>query len=80
MKYLSSQCCCRFLFDDAHASHAQTAGSEPLRVGIAGLAHGHVDGFFQHSLHRPEIQLVGIAEPDQQLASRYARNSTSTEA
>ena len=37
-----------------------------------GLVHGHVDGFFQHSLHRSDIQIVGIAEPDQQVAARYA--------
>jgi predicted dehydrogenase len=62
-----------FLFISVANSYAQTsAGSEPLRVGIAGLVHGHVEGFFQHSLHRPEIQIVGIAEPDQQVASRYA--------
>ncbi|MGA8313523.1 MAG: gfo/Idh/MocA family oxidoreductase, partial [Terriglobales bacterium] len=54
-------------------SHAQTAtGTEPLRVAIAGLAHGHAQGFFERSLHRPDIQIVGIAEADQQVASRYA--------
>ena len=36
------------------------------------MVHGHVEGFFQRSLHRPDIQIVGIAEPDQQVASRYA--------
>src|SRR6476660_4237043 len=46
--------------------------TQPLRVAIAGLVHGHVAGFFERSLQRPEIQLVGIAEPDQQLAARYA--------
>jgi predicted dehydrogenase len=55
------------------SSQAQTpAAAPPLRVAIAGLVHGHVEGFLQHSLHRRDIQLVGIAEPDQQLASRYA--------
>jgi predicted dehydrogenase len=44
----------------------------PMRLAIAGLVHGHVAGFFQHSLHRSDIQLVGIAEPDAQLAERYA--------
>jgi predicted dehydrogenase len=54
--------------------HAQTAaGAEPrLRIAIAGLVHGHVEGFFKNSLQRTDIQLVGIAEPDQQLAARYA--------
>lgn len=51
---------------------AQTSSSAALRVGIVGLTHGHVEGFFEHSLHRPEIQMVGISEPNQQVASRYA--------
>jgi len=55
------------------ASGAQTApGAAPLRVAIAGMVHGHVDGFLQHSLHRSDIQIVGIAESDQQVAARYA--------
>ena len=45
----------------------------PLRVGIVGLVHGHVQGFFEHSLHNPEIEIVGIAEPDQSLASQYSK-------
>jgi predicted dehydrogenase len=62
-----------FFFATLNVCHAQTAaGSQPLRVAIAGLVHGHVVGFFQNSLHRPDIQLVGIAEPDAQLAARYA--------
>jgi predicted dehydrogenase len=44
----------------------------PLRVAIVGLVHGHVQGFLQQSLHSPEIEIVGIAEPDGQLASAYA--------
>src|SRR6266436_5285256 len=73
MKHLSPASLAVFLFVTLTVSPAQTAaGSEPLRVGIAGLVHGHVEGFFQRSLHRPDIQMVGIAEPDQQLASRYA--------
>jgi glucose-fructose oxidoreductase len=52
---------------------AQTGPADtPLRVGIVGLVHGHVQGFLDHSLHSPEIEIVGIAEPDAQLASRYA--------
>ena len=44
----------------------------PLRVAIAGLVHGHADGFFSHSLNRGDIQIVGIAEPDRALFDRYA--------
>jgi predicted dehydrogenase len=72
MKYLFAASLAVFLFMMPIFSHAQSAtGSGPLRVAIAGLVHGHVEGFFQRSLHRPEIQLVGIAEPDQQLEARY---------
>jgi predicted dehydrogenase len=61
------------LFASLTVSHARSAaGTAPLRVAIAGLVHGHVVGFFQNSLHRSDIQLVGIAEPDQQLAAHYA--------
>jgi predicted dehydrogenase len=73
MKPLFSVTLAIFLFTALGVSQAQTtAGTAPLRVAIAGLVHGHVVGFFQNSLHRPDIQLVGIAEPDQQLAARYA--------
>ena len=49
-------------------SPARSASAAPLRIGIAGLVHGHVGGFLQQNLHRPEIQIVGVAEPDKQLA------------
>lgn len=52
-------------------SAAQTTPT-PLRVAVVGLVHGHVVGFLQHSLHRPDLEVVGIVEPDQQLATRYA--------
>ncbi len=54
----------------SQSASAQT--STPLRVGIVGLVHGHVQGFLEHSLHNPQIEIVGIAEPDTQLAAQYA--------
>jgi predicted dehydrogenase len=48
------------------------AESQPLRVVIAGLVHGHVEGFLSNSAHRPEIQIVGISDPDRSLFDRYA--------
>ena len=44
----------------------------PLRVGIVGLVHGHVHGFLAASLHSPEIQIVGVAEPDSRLLAQAA--------
>lgn len=62
------------MFGVAHclgqAAPAETA--TPLRVGIVGLVHGHVQGFLQQSRHDPEIEIVGVAEPDGQLAAQYA--------
>lgn len=45
----------------------------PLRVVIAGLVHGHAAGFFQQYLHRPDLLVVGVAEPDRNLFDRYAK-------
>ncbi|HUD63648.1 MAG TPA: Gfo/Idh/MocA family oxidoreductase [Candidatus Sulfotelmatobacter sp.] len=54
-------------------SYAQTSPARPpLRVGIVGLVHGHVHGFLDQSRHSPEIEIVGIAEPDRQLLSQAA--------
>jgi predicted dehydrogenase len=62
-------------------STAQTTPAKPpLRVGIVGLVHGHVHGFLGQSLHSPEIEIVGVAEPDRQLltaaAARYGFGPT----
>lgn len=54
------------------AQNTPPANQIPLRVGIVGLVHGHVQGFLDHSLHNPEIEIVGFAEPDHSLASQYA--------
>jgi predicted dehydrogenase len=52
-------------------SAADTAGV-PLRAAVVGLVHGHAEGFFEQNLHRPDLEIVGVAEPDRQLASQYA--------
>ncbi len=57
---------------DGQTAPPGIAHPTPLRIGIVGLVHGHVDGFFRDSLHNPEIQLVGIAEADRKLSSKYA--------
>lgn len=49
------------------SSDAQT--HPPLRVGIVGLVHGHVHGFLEHYRSSPEIEIVGVTEPDRQLLS-----------
>jgi predicted dehydrogenase len=56
-------------------SYGQTAVAPqgPLRVGIVGLVHGHVHGFLDQSRHSPEIEIVGVAEPDQRLLQQAAK-------
>ncbi|MGB3780343.1 MAG: Gfo/Idh/MocA family oxidoreductase [Tunicatimonas sp.] len=50
---------------------AQSTAEKPLRVGVAGLVHGHV-GWILKAMQRPDIEVVGIAEPNRALAQRYA--------
>jgi predicted dehydrogenase len=50
----------------------RTASIAPLRVVMAGLAHGHADGFLTRAKDRNDIQIVGVAEPDRRIFDRYA--------
>lgn len=60
----------------AALTQTTAAATAPLRIGIAGLVHGHVGGFLNQNLHRADIQIVGIAEADKSLreltASKYS--------
>jgi predicted dehydrogenase len=61
-----------FAIPESTGQNAQAPA--PLRVGIVGLVHGHVQGFLEHSLHNPAIAIVGIAEADPSLGSQYAKH------
>jgi glucose-fructose oxidoreductase len=60
---------------------AAASASAPLKVGIVGLVHGHVAAFLGGGamtpagsiLSRPDVELVGVVEPDQKLFDTYAR-------
>ena len=52
--------------------NASGQAARPLRVGIVGLVHGHVHGFLEHSRQNPEIEIVGVVEPDRQLLAQAA--------
>ncbi len=52
---------------------AHGPASEPLRVVIAGMVHGHVDGFLAGAVKRADIQIVGVAETDRALFDAYAK-------
>jgi predicted dehydrogenase len=59
-----------FLLLSSLPALAQTA--KPLRVAIAGLVHGHVDGFLSALKVHDGVELVGVYEPDAALAKSYA--------
>ncbi len=46
--------------------------NRPLRLGIIGLVHDHVHGVFQN-FQNPDVEIVGIAEPDTALVTRYIK-------
>jgi predicted dehydrogenase len=73
-RYMSIVCVSVAWFLAAHcpAQSVTAKMSEPLPVGIVGLVHGHVEGFFQQSLRNRNVEIVGIVEPDGQLVSKYA--------
>ncbi|PYU52826.1 MAG: oxidoreductase [Acidobacteria bacterium] len=57
----------------AQAKPEMKAEDAPLRVALAGLVHGHAFGLFDQFQHRTDLQIVGIAESDQQLAAQFGR-------
>ncbi len=52
--------------------YAQTDEKNPVKIGIAGLTHSHVHGLLRQA-DREDLTIVGIAEPNRELASRYAK-------
>jgi len=44
----------------------------PVRVAVVGLVHGHVQGFLHNLPSHPNVELVGISEPDAALRQKYA--------
>lgn len=54
----------------SYAPSSAPQAAPRLRVGIVGLVHGHVDGFFKYSGKSPAIEIIGMAEPDPQLLAQ----------
>lgn len=53
-------------------AQAQLPADKPLRIGIAGLTHGHVHWILR-SVKDGTVQLAGIAEPNRELADRLLK-------
>ena len=48
-------------------------GQTPLRLGMAGLVHGHAGGFLGRYRDSKAIDLVGVSEPDAEVSGRYSK-------
>ena len=60
----------------AQLAAGQVATKKPLRVGVVGLVHSHVGGILNKAFKQPnqtDIEIVGIAEPNRELAERFAK-------
>lgn len=51
---------------------AQGKDNKPLRLAVAGLKHGHAPFIFERK-DTVDVVVVGIYEPDEELAARYAK-------
>jgi predicted dehydrogenase len=51
---------------------AQSSQTTPLRVAVAGTSHGHVSWILNRK-NKADIQVVGIYEPNNELAERHIR-------
>ena len=63
---------CVLLPRSAASRDLDVAPAHPLRLAIAGLVHGHAEGFLGAAQKRSDVQLVGVFEPDVALQRRYA--------
>ncbi|HXB73826.1 MAG TPA: Gfo/Idh/MocA family oxidoreductase [Candidatus Acidoferrales bacterium] len=64
-----------FLAVAAPAQPPDSSDAKPLRVAIAGLAHGHASGFFRGARNRKDIQITGVFDSDATLGARYAKEN-----
>lgn len=51
---------------------AQSTSAAPVRVAVAGITHGHVPWILNRK-GKKDVEMVGVYEPDSELAKRYAK-------
>ncbi len=51
---------------------AQTSSQKPIRLAVAGMTHSHIAFFFGRK-NKSDFNLVGIYEPNLEMALRYAK-------
>jgi len=63
---------CLLTFSFFPEIEAQTTNPKPIRLAIAGMSHGHI-GFILGRPDKGDFQLVGVYEPNTEMAFRYAK-------
>ncbi len=61
--------CCFLVFIILISGNSLKAQTKPIRIAVAGMTHGHV-GWILKRQELGDIELVGLAEPNEELASR----------
>src|SRR5687767_4050796 len=51
---------------------AQESSAQPLKIGVAGMSHDHI-GFLMNRKGKSNVQVVGVYEPNKEMALRYAK-------
>lgn len=74
MKITRLVCLCVLSLVAIVARAADTPASAPLRVLLAGLAHGHAGGFLRQA-EPTVVKLVGVWEPDDTVWEKYRKNT-----
>jgi len=54
-------------------ANAQSTNDKPVRIAVAGITHGHA-GFILGRKPKPDIEIVGVYEPDTALAKHHAKS------
>ncbi len=63
--------CAALNFFTVSIAQVLSSSNAPVRIAVAGITHGHVGWIL--SRKKPDVTLVGIYEPDMELAQRYAK-------
>lgn len=61
-----------FVFGALALTSASAQNPAHIRVAVVGLNHDHIMGFLHELPSHPDVDLVGIAEPDAALRQKYA--------
>lgn len=53
-------------------AYAYSRATGPLRIGVVGMVHGHVEGLLWQASQRSDLVIVGVYEPDRAVFDRLA--------